>query len=74
MTRTRLAEEMLFVGAPPKDVYYLLEKASAMDEEQWKAALRSMITVNEGLKVRGNDVLPFKGREREWPSQDILQG
>eukprot|EP00973_Karenia_brevis_P005705 778364-Karenia_brevis.AAC.1 len=47
MTRARLAEEMLLVGVPPKDVYYLLKEASAMNEERWKAALRSMIAVND---------------------------
>ena len=45
------------------------------DDERWKAALQSMIKVNEGFKVKGSDILPYKGREKQWTSlQDVLQG
>ena len=60
MTRTRLAEDMIFVGVPPADLYPALKAATAQHEESWKTALQSMIKVNEDFKTRGNDVLPKK--------------
>ena len=75
MTRTRLAEDMIFVGVPPKDVYPLLKTACAEDPHRWARALKSMVAVNEGFKVRGSDILPYKNREKEWASlQVVLQG
>eukprot|EP00973_Karenia_brevis_P048200 6689402-Karenia_brevis.AAC.1 len=65
---------MIFVGVPPSDVYHLLEQASCMHEEHWKSALGSMIKVNEGFKIKGSDILSYRGREKQWSSvQDVLQ-
>ena len=34
-----------------------------------------MIKVNEGFKIKGSDILPYRGREKQWSSlQDVLQG
>ena len=34
-----------------------------------------MIKVNEGFKIKGSDILPYKGREKQWSSlQHVLQG
>ena len=34
-----------------------------------------MTHVNEGFKVRGSDIMPFTGREKEWLSlSGVLQG
>ena len=70
-----MAEDMIFVGVPPKDVYPLLKTAWAEDPHLWARALKSMVAVNEGFKVRGSDILPYKNREKEWASlQVVLQG
>eukprot|EP00973_Karenia_brevis_P004680 642774-Karenia_brevis.AAC.1 len=53
MTRTRFADDMVFVDAPPSDVYDLLKTTSLEDEALWKSALASMIKVNEGFKIKG---------------------
>ena len=37
--------------------------------------MQSMIKVNEGFKIKDGNVLPYKGRERQWPSlHAVLQG
>eukprot|EP00973_Karenia_brevis_P014391 1960305-Karenia_brevis.AAC.1 len=65
---------MIFVGVPPSDVYHLLKETSAVDEALWKSASGSMIEVNEGFKTKGSDILPYRGREKQWISlQDLLQ-
>ena len=75
MTRTRLAEDMIFVGVPPSDIYPWLKETACQDETYWKSALQSMIKVNEDFKIRYNDVVPKKGREHQWRSlQQLLQG
>ena len=55
MTRTRLAEDMIFVGAPPSDIYPLLKDTACEHEANWKSALQSMVKVNDDFKVRYND-------------------
>ena len=75
MTRTRLAEDMIFVGVPPSDIYPMLKATAGQDEAYWASALRSMVKVNEDFKLRYNDVVPKKGREQQWRSlQHLLQG
>ena len=75
MTRTRLAEDMIFVGVPPSDIYPWLKATACQDETYWKSALQSMIKVNEDFKLRYDDVVPKKGREQQWRSlQHLLQG
>ena len=75
MTRTRLAEDMIFVGVPPSDIYPMLKATAGQDEAYWASALQSMIKVNEDFKLRYNDVVPKKGREQQWRSlQHLLQG
>ena len=75
MTRTRLAEDMIFVGVPPSDIYPLLKETSCQDEMYWNSALQSMIKVNEDFKIRYNDVVPKQRREHQWRSlQQLLQG
>ena len=66
---------MIFVGVPPADLYPVLKAETAQHEESWKTALQSMIKVNEDFKIRGNDVLPKKGRDNQWRSlHQLLQG
>eukprot|EP00973_Karenia_brevis_P050470 7004894-Karenia_brevis.AAC.1 len=75
MTRARFADDMVSVGVPPSDVYDLLKTTSSEDEALWKSALASMIKVNESFKIRGNDILSYRGRDNQWSSwQDVLQG
>ena len=75
MTRTRLAEDMIFVGVPPSDIYPLLKETSCQDEMYWNSALQSMVKVNEDFKIRYNDVVPKARREHQWRSlQQLLQG
>ena len=75
MTRTRLAEDMIFVGVPPSDIHSLLKETACQDLAYWKSALQSMVKVNEDFKIRYNDVVPEKGREKQWRSlQQLLQG
>eukprot|EP00973_Karenia_brevis_P035808 4941425-Karenia_brevis.AAC.1 len=57
---------MISVGAPPKDDHNILKNETCIHEDKWTQALQSMISVNEGFKIRGNELLPVKNREREW--------